>query len=132
MNALRANITAIDTHGNLSLISLQAGGIPLTAIIIETAETASWLKTGEEIKALFKENEVIISKDLNPDISIQNRIPCEVRGIESGELLSRLSLQAGDISIVSVITTRAVTKLGIRPGDKVLAMIKTNEIMLSE
>lgn len=80
---------------------------------------------------MFKETEVIIGKN-GTDISIQNQIPVKVMAIEQGQLLSQLSLQYQEYALCSIITSNAVKQLQLQPGVEVIAMVKTNEIMLSE
>ncbi len=52
--------------------------------------------------------------------------------IESGQLLSRLALKTAVGLIFSVITTKAVNQLQLQVGSEITAMVKTNEVMLTE
>jgi molybdopterin-binding protein len=52
--------------------------------------------------------------------------------VKKGQLLSQLTLQFHQNVFRSLITSNAVEQLGISAGQDVIAMIKTNEIMLSE
>ena len=131
MNILPGTIQSINTHGNLTLVKVNVSDLTFTSIVIETPDTASYLREGTEIKVMFKETEVIIGLN-DPNISLQNRIPAKVTSIKEGKLLSELTLSYRDYSICSVITSNAVRQLQLSPGNEVVAMIKTNEIMLSE
>jgi molybdate transport system regulatory protein len=131
MNILTGTITAIQTHDEVSLVKAISNGIAFTAIVLDTPATTEYLTIGKNIRLLFKETEVIIAKDFNLNISVQNRIPCSIQQIIKGVLLSELSLSFGGITIKSIITTNAVNQLGLKENDTVLAMIKTNEISLS-
>jgi len=131
MNVLPGSIQSIQTHGNLTLVKVRVSGLVFTSIIIETPETAGYLQEGAKVRVMFKETEVIISRnDLN--ISLQNRIPARITAIKEGQLLSQLTLQYHDHFIGSIITSNAVRQLQLSIGIDVVAMIKTNEIMLSE
>ena len=132
MNRLQGEITSIDTEGNLSLVGISYRDISLKSIIIEKPGTVSYLKLGHSVNILFKETEVFIGKNTELPVSIQNRIPCTISGIEKGKLLSKIVMKSMSDEIVSVITTHAVEQLGLATDETVLAMIKTNEIMLSE
>lgn len=132
MNLLPGTIQSIHTHGNLSLVTIGVGDILLKSIIIEKAGSVSYLKVGYPVKVLFKESEVVIGKSDPLLVSMQNRIPVIIRRIEVGVLMSRLVLESRTGDITSIITSDAVRQLDLRPGDPVTAMIKTNEIMLSE
>ncbi len=132
MNCLQGKITQLDVYENLTLVSIRVGEVIMKSIVIETPSSCSYLVEGKAIKALFKETEVIIGKGNNLGISLQNRFNCIITHIEQGVLLSKLTLATQGNELFSIITTNAVKQLGLSKGQEVLAMIKTNEIMLSE
>ncbi|WP_281636491.1 TOBE domain-containing protein [Flavobacterium marginilacus] len=131
MNSLLGNITEIITEGSLSLVKVKVQNSVLTSIVIDTSETASYLKTGNNIKLLFKETEVILAKNSTGIISLQNKIDCIVDSFEKGTLLCKIKLRFGSCNIASVITRTAFDQLDIKENDEITAMIKTNEISLS-
>jgi len=133
MNSLEGHIKEVQVNGNLSLVTVALSDqILFKAIVIETPETASYLTPGHLVKVLFKETEVIIGKDIKHLISLQNQVRGVIRTIERGLLLSNIMINtpAGDIS--SIITTNALDQLSLEEELTVCAMVKTNEIMLSE
>lgn len=132
MNTLTGKIESITVSNHLSLVYILVRDIRLTAIVIDTPESVTYLKTGGSIQAIFKETEVIIGKGKNNDISLQNKLHGKILSIEKGNLLSRLTLDTAVGKITSVITTNAVKQLALTKGMEVTAMVKTNEIMLSE
>jgi len=131
LNILHGTIQDLKVHGNLTLVKVTVSDITLTSIVIETPETANYLKIGAPVKVMFKETEVIIGKS-GADISLQNQIPVKVTAINQGQLLSQLNLLYQEHNLCSIITTNAVKKLQLKPGVEVIAMVKTNEIMLAE
>ena len=131
MNRIEGIIENIDTRGSLSLVNVRSQDVKLTAIVIDTPETADYLGIGNKIHVLFKETEVIVGKGSLHRVSLQNKIPGRVEKIESGDLLSRLSIHTPIGLITSVITNRAVLQLDISVDSEVTAMVKTNEVMLS-
>jgi len=133
MNSLKGHIKEVHFSGSLSLVTVELSDkILFKAILIETPKTASYLVVGQAVKVLFKETEVIVGKDMKHFISLQNRIRGVIMRIERGVLLCNIHIQtpAGDIS--SIITTNAVDELQLKEELSVWAMVKTNEIMLSE
>ena len=132
MNKLQGEIASISTEGNLSMVGILYRNILLKTIIIEKPGSVPYLRTGNKINILFKETEVVIGHDTDHKISLQNRIPCTIIKIERGKLLSKIILSCFSEEIVSVISTHAVEQLNLSIGKNVIAMIKTNEIMLSE
>jgi len=133
MNSLQGHIVNIEVSGNLSIVSVAISEqILLKAIVIETPETASYLQKGRQISMLFKETEVIIGTGKNNAISLQNKIPGRIKHIEKGKLLSKIILDISNGEIISIISTNAVDQLGLKVHLNVTAMIKLNEVMLSE
>ena len=132
MNILPGKIYDFEVCEDLTLVKVQCNDQVLSSIIIESPETVSYLSKNSPIKVLFKETEVIIGKESDFEISLQNQLPCIITEIKKGMLLSRLSLSFGDHEIRSIITSNAVRNLKLAVGMSVLAMIKTNELMLAE
>ena len=133
MNSLTGNIHEIQQNGNLSLVTIKiANDLFIKTIIVETPESASYLRTNHVIKVLFKETEVAIGTDITASISLQNRIPGIVIEVEKGTLLSRIVVNSEVGLIESIISTNAVESLALTKGMNVVAMIKLNEIMLAE
>lgn len=132
MNSLQGTVESLNIHENLTLATIKVGDVLMKSIVIETPETCLYLVKGNPVKVLFKETEVVIGKGDISGISLQNRLECELVHINKGVLLSELTLTTQNTTIYSIITTNAVNQLGLKVGESVLAMIKTNEIMLSE
>ncbi|MCX6153506.1 MAG: TOBE domain-containing protein [Candidatus Kapabacteria bacterium] len=131
MNRLTGYITEIQSNEQISLVKVKAEDLIFTSIVLDTMETSDYLKIGNKCSIYFKETEVIISKDLTPDISIRNRIICFIKSIKHGQLLSQVNLKFANSEISSIITTSACKELNLQPDDHVLALIKTNEVSLS-
>ncbi|HTB52161.1 MAG TPA: TOBE domain-containing protein [Ferruginibacter sp.] len=131
MNTLTGTITAIQSHDNLSLVKVLSNDASFTSIVLDTPAITDYLTIGNTIRLLFKETEVIIAKNFDIAISVQNRIPCSIHSIVTGVLLSQVNLSFGNVMISSIITTNAVKQLGLQENDTVLALIKTNEVSLS-
>jgi molybdopterin-binding protein len=130
MNVLKGEIALIESHESLSLVKIKVGKFSFTSIVIETSNTVDYLKIGSEINVLFKETEVLVCRKPCPQISLQNRIDCRIEEIVKGKLLSQLTLRSDVGRIKSIITTNAVNQLELKINGEVIAMIKTNEIML--
>lgn len=131
MNTLNGTITAIQSHEGLSLVKVKSGNTTFSSIVLDTAETVSYLQLNHSVKIIFKETEVIISKDFNPNISIQNRVLCIIQSIKKGVILSQINLLSDQVSIKSIITSNACNQLALKENDAVMALIKTNEVSLS-
>ena len=131
MNTLSGTIESINVDGQLSLVHILVGTVRLTAVVIDTPQTAPYLQLGHAVQVLFKESEVVMGRSEELPVSLQNRFSGTVASIRSGGLLSKVRLDTPVGPIVSVITNKAVEQLGLREGMPATALIKTNEIMLA-
>ena len=132
MNTLQGKISKLTISGSLTLINILVDEIGVSAIVIDTPETAPYLKIDHDITVIFKETEVIIGVGNTDGISMRNKFVGTISKIESKELLSKLTIDTTVGNVCSIITTNAVNQLGLKLGLEVTAMIKTNEIMLSD
>lgn len=131
MNIVNGIISGIESHEGISLIKVKAAAVVFSSIVLDTPETSDYLKIGNSVKVIFKETEVLISKDLNPNISIQNKLLCRIDSIQNGVILSQINLVHETQTIKSIITRNACEQLQLQENDTVLALIKTNEVSLS-
>jgi molybdate transport system regulatory protein len=132
LNKLKGQIVAIDHNSHMSLVDVAVGGDVFTATLLETPETAVYLRVGADVTLLFKETEVSLAKNLSGLISLRNRFPAVVRSLERGDILSAIVLDYAGNTLTSVITTRGVGRLQLAVGDTVEALVKANEIALME
>ena len=133
MNKLKGSIGNVEVSGSLSMVTISIGNsTSFKSIVIETPETAPYLQDGKPVNIIFKETEVILAKGNPEGISLINRIPAEVKDIKAGEILCEVNLttEAGPVS--AILSRHAVDLLSLKKGDLVTAMVKLNEIMISE
>jgi len=132
MNILKGTIKKLTISGSLTLIGIKVNTTDMSAVVIDTPKTAPYLKVGNTITVVFKETEVIIGKGNTDEISLRNKFKGTIDVLESKELLSKLTITTNVGKISSIITTNAVKQLKLELGTVVTAMVKTNEIMISE
>ena len=131
MNELRGHIKRVEVSGNLSLVGVELqNGQLFKAIVIDTPQSASYLKPETAVAVVFKETEVIIGTGTQFQISLQNQILATIAQLEQGKLLSKLKLETTNGSINAIISSAAVDNLNLTLGQEVTAMIKLNEVML--
>lgn len=130
MNVLEATITGIESSNHLSLVDLQVQGDPVTVVIVETEDTADYLKQGNRVAVTFKETEVALSAEPSVSISLRNRFSCTVVRISEGRILTAIDLDYKGTPLQSIMTTRSARELSLAPGDQVTALVKTNEVSL--
>lgn len=132
MNILRGRITGIESNDHVSLVDVDVNGDSFTATLLETPEDAPYLKVGNMVEVMFKETEVSLAKNLSGLISLRNRVKTTVSKVRSGVILSEVVLDYRGLTISSIITTRSIKRLDIKPGDEVEALVKANEVSLME
>jgi len=131
MNNLKGKIVSFESEGDLSIVQIGVDENTLSAIVIEKPESSNYLNVNTEVNIYFKETEVILAKNQSNQISIENRILCEVAKINKGVLLTNIKLKKGGDVITSIISTSAFNAMEIKVGDEVIAMVKMNEIMIA-
>lgn len=133
MNILKGEISKIEANKNLSLVTILIDNqIELISIVVDTPNSASYLKAGNTINSIFNETEVTICKTDAYSTSIPNKINGTIDEIENGVLLTKIKVNSMVGNITSVITTHAFNQLGLKKGDKATTLINANNIMLSE
>ncbi|MEZ7496299.1 TOBE domain-containing protein [Leeuwenhoekiella aequorea] len=131
MNNFEGFIKTVHVNGNLSIVDIEVtSDILMKAIIIDTPETASYLKSNANVSILFKETEVIIGLGDQSGNSLQNKIPAIITCVEIGNLLCKLDLKSDAGVFTAIISAAAAAALNLKVEDEVTAMIKLNEVML--
>ena len=64
-------------------------------------------------------------------LSARNQIPAKVTGINYGEAIANVELDAGGVRLVASITVEAVRQLGLAEGTEVLAVIKASDVIVA-
>jgi len=65
-------------------------------------------------------------------ITARNQLAGKVVDVELGDIISKVKISIEPTVVTSVITTEAVKKLDIKKEDKVLAVIKSTEVMIAK
>ena len=64
-------------------------------------------------------------------LSARNQIPARVTGINAGEAIANVHLDANGVALVASITVEAVSQLGLTEGSNVTAVIKASDVILA-
>ncbi|HUI23206.1 MAG TPA: TOBE domain-containing protein [Nitrososphaerales archaeon] len=66
-------------------------------------------------------------------LSARNRFEARVVGIERGDVVSLIKMTTkAPVSLTSIITEEALSDLGLEPGDQVVAVVKSSEVMVAK
>ncbi len=63
-------------------------------------------------------------------ISARNKVPGQVTDIHAGEVMSLVTIQAGEHRLVASVTNEGVKELQLKAKDQVTAVVKSTEVML--
>jgi molybdopterin-binding protein len=64
-------------------------------------------------------------------VSARNQIPARVTGINAGEAIANVELDANGVRLVASITGEAVRELGLAEGSNVIAVIKASDVLVA-
>jgi molybdopterin-binding protein len=130
MNKIEGKISAIESDEGISLITIQALGIPISSMMVEATHTSFSLKPEDPVIVAFKETAMSIGKSISGGFSIRNCFDGEIIKIEKSKLLTKIILDFNQTSLVSVITTGSADRLQLKVGDRVTGLVKTTDIIL--
>jgi molybdopterin-binding protein len=66
------------------------------------------------------------------ELSARNRIPGTIKAVRLGEVMAEVTIGVGENEIVAVITRSSAERMKLGVGDKVSAVIKATEVMVSK
>jgi molybdopterin-binding protein len=65
-------------------------------------------------------------------LSARNHLRGRIKDVELGDIMAHIVVTVGDNEIESVITRRSAEELNLKPGDEVVAVIKSTEVMIQK
>ena len=65
-------------------------------------------------------------------ISARNKLEGKIVAIRTGDIVAHVTIKVGKNLIESVITAQSVEELNLKKGDKVTAVVKATEVMISK
>lgn len=112
------------------VIKLRSGNT-IVSIITNTATENLELNIGDEVIAVIKSSNVLLSTETNLKISARNTLKGEIEAINQGEINSEVVINVGnEDKVVTVITTSSIKSMNLKVGSKVDAIIKASDIMI--
>lgn len=87
---------------------------------------------GDQVLLHFKETEVSLATKKIPEISLQNQLEGTIKKIAYDRIMCRVQLETQHGLLSSIITAASANRLGLQEGVTAVALIKTNEVMLSK
>lgn len=112
---------------------ISAGGRRITAVIATSSAESMGLEVGDAIDVLFREVDVLLMKgDGAERVSASNRISGAVLDIKKGNVTAEIPIDVGGGRITAVIARTSAEEMGLAVGDKVTAMFREIDVILSK
>jgi len=93
-------------------------------------ELDPFIVLGANVLLGVKGSNIILSKELNIQLSASNLISCVVKEVNNGKLLCWVDLIFQNITIQSLITKDSSILMDLKKDDQVLAIIKASELFI--
>jgi len=65
-------------------------------------------------------------------LSARNKLAGTVKEINMGQVMTEIVLKIGENEVVAIVTKKSAEGLGLKVGDKAVALIKATEIMVGK
>ncbi|HBF39072.1 MAG TPA: molybdenum-pterin-binding protein [Firmicutes bacterium] len=65
-------------------------------------------------------------------ISGRNQLKATVKEVIKGDVMAKVVLDCKGERLVSVVTVDSINELNIKPGDSIIALIKSTSVMLAK
>jgi molybdopterin-binding protein len=129
MNYIKASVISIDTFESITLVGFSAAKEVLTMMSLELDSS---LQIGSAVILAVKATTVSLAREKSPMLSISNQLSVRIRSIDEGELLSRIKLSFEGTLIESVITKNSAVRMGLKPEDEIVALVKASDLAIAE
>ena len=131
-NKFMATVTDIEKGVVSAHVSLFTNGrVKLSSVITLASANDMALKVGDTVTAFFKASHVMLSTNYLNGISARNQLEGTIENVIKGMVNMEITvMMEGGERIVSTITHEAAKELGLLPGQKVVAIVKSTDIMM--
>jgi molybdate transport system regulatory protein len=131
-NKFSATVTNVDKGVVSAHISLFTyGRVNFSSVVTLASVKDMALQPGDTVTVFFKASHVMLSTHYLNGISARNQLEGTVEEVIKGMVNMEITivLEGGE-HIVSTITHEAAKELGLLPGQKVVAIVKSTDIMI--
>jgi molybdopterin-binding protein len=122
-------VKEIEYCDSLHIIRFDFRGEVLSMMSLDISDN---IKIGTRVKLVVKPTHIAIAKKFSGDVSYSNQLPCTIKSINNGKLLSSIKLSVYDTVLESIITVNSSQKMNLKVGDEVIAFVKASELSIGE
>ena len=130
MNKLKGKIVDIQSSENISIVFVDVEGDVFSSIVLEGEKGPTSYKIKDSLTLLFKETEVGLAKDLTGMISLRNRFKANIKKIDKGPILAKITMNYKSYIIESIISAQSTNQMKLKDKEEVEWLVKTNEVTL--
>ena len=65
-------------------------------------------------------------------LSARNQFRGTIKSVHLGEVMAEVVVSVGELEIVSAITRGSAERMDLNPGDQVVAVIKSTEVLIAK
>ena len=128
MNTIKASITEIKRHQNVSALSFDALGSTMNMVALELDDT---LQIGREVILTAKATNISLAKEIESQMSISNQLQGVVQELTNGIILCSVKVRVQSTLLESIITQNSAVKMDIKVGDKIIVLIKASDVSIA-
>ncbi|PLY14967.1 MAG: transporter [Sulfurimonas sp.] len=129
MNTIEAKVKEIQSVENLNIVKFD---FHKTTLIMMSLELNKDVKIESKIKLSTKSTHIGIAKSFNGDISYSNQLKAKIINIDSGKLLSSVTVKVYDSLLESIMTKESCQKMNLQVGETITVFIEANELSILE
>lgn len=131
-NKIKCKVLEVNEGAVNAIVKLEAvNGMKITACITKESTKDLGLSAGKECYAVVKASEVMVANE-KVKMSARNQFEGTISTIDTGICNSVIKIDASnDVKFTAVITKESATDLGLKVGEKAVAIIKSSSVMVS-
>ncbi|ABI68499.1 TOBE domain-containing protein [Syntrophomonas wolfei] len=131
-NQLKGKVASIQEGAVNAIVTLKTdGGNNFTSTISKEAVKELGLAPGKEAMAVIKATEVMIGLG-EMKLSARNQLAGEIVNVQEGPVNAIVTVKTdGGNTLCSTISIAAIKELGLAPGIKAKAVIKSTSVMIA-
>ena len=135
MSKLIATVKNIQSVDELNIVTFICNNETLKMMSLDLNSN---IQIGKKVVLACKPTSVALAKptiehkEFSEMLSYANQIKVKISSMDVGLLLSSITLQFGNSSLESIITSASVQRMNLNEKDEVLALIKANELSIQE
>lgn len=127
MNRLTGQLIAMESCDGIHLLRLSVDNLPCTAMAIGEMPPQP---SGGHITLGVRALDIAIGRNLTGQMSLRNRLPCQILALQHGQLMTSLSLQLASQQLEAIITRHSTEAMQLAVGMDVEAIIKSSALFV--